>query len=531
MVRFSGQVAVFRAVVPQSGAAPQFAWEPRTVVDEHTAKKWRELGIAPSGLSSDEQFIRRVSLDLTGTLPTAAEIMAFVADRDPAKRDKLIDRLLETPEYAYLFANKWADVLRVKRRNQADRAPGTLAFHTWIRDAIAADKPYDEFVRDILTATGDETASPPTVWYKEVTTPEQFVDDVGKVFLAQRLACANCHHHPYEKWSQDDYWGVAAFFARVGRKDRPTFGRQVQGQNRPFILYTRTTGTVTNKRTNKPAAFKPLDADPFDPDRDDDPRVRFADWMTAPENPFFARAVVNRYWAHFFGRGIVHEPDDMRVTNPPSNPELLDALAKDLVNNKFSLKALIRTICRSRTYQLDSAPNEFNQSDRQSFARYYPKRLAAEVVYDAIAHATGSPASFPGVPRDRHAPSRALMLPDESFQSYFLDVLGRPQRISACECERVNEASLAMTLHLLNSQEVQDRIARPGGRADLLAKDPRPDEAKIEELFLSTVGKRPTAAQMTLAKEHLARHEKTPKTAYENMLWALLNSKAFLFNQ
>jgi hypothetical protein len=531
MVRFSGMVTVFRAVVPRPGPVPQFAFAPKTVVDRHTVTKWKELGLVPSELCTDEQFVRRVYLDITGTLPTAKAVLRFTADKSANKRDKLVDRLLETPEYAYYFANKWADVLRVKRRNQAERAPGTFAFHAWIRDAIASDRPYDEFVRAIVCAVGDETKSPPVVWYKEVTTPENFVDDVSQVFLGQRLACANCHHHPYEKWTQDDYWGIAAFFARVGKKVTPVPGQPGGRRGQEMVIFSRSSGSVTNKRTKKPATMKPLGGDPMEADANDDPRQMLADWMTDPKNPFFAKAVANRYWAHFFGRGIVDPLDDMRVTNPPSNPELLDALAQKLVDNHYSLKELIKTICKSRTYQLSSTPNDFNKADKQSFARYYPKRLPAEVVFDAVGAVTASRSDFPGLPKDSHAPHRALMLPDESFSSYFLDVLGRPQRISACECERVNEASLAMTLHLLNSQEVQDKLSRGGARADQLAKDPRPDAEKVEELFLLAVGKRPTPEQLALAKEHLAKHAKDKKLAYENIIWALLNSKAFLFNQ
>ena len=412
------------------------------------------------------------------------------------------------------------------------RAYGTFAFHTWIREAVAADKPYDEFVRDILVAIGDESKSPPTVWYKEVKTPEQFVDDVSQVFLGQRLACAQCHHHPYEKWSQDDYWSLAAFFGRVGFKAvvTPGAGNQNQ-QNQKQLLYVRSNGGVQNKRTGKTAELQALDGEPMTTERGEDPRAKFADWMVNSKNPFFAKAVANRYWAHFFGRGIVDPIDDMRVTNPPSNPELLDALAKNLIDNKYSLKALVKTICKSRTYQLAAEPNEFNSSDKQSFARYYPKRLQAEVLFDAVAKLTDSPTTFPGLPSDKFAPTRAIMLPDESFGSYFLDVTGRPQRISACECERVNDASLAMTLHLLNSQEVQDKIARNGGRADRLAKDPRPDAEKVTELFLLAVGTKPSKEKMALALDHIAKHEKTKKLAYENIIWALLNTKGFLFNQ
>jgi hypothetical protein len=532
MARFNGNVTVFRATVPRAGSAAGFEFKEQTAVDKYTAKKWRELNIAPSDLCSDEVFIRRAYLDLTGSLPDAKEVLAFVADKNGNKRDQLVDKLLETPEYAYYFANKWADILRVKRRNIQGRAYGTFAFHTWIRESIAADKAYDEFVRDILVAIGDEAKSPPTVWYKEVRTPEQFVDDVSQVFLGQRLACAQCHHHPYEKWSQDDYWGLAAFYARVSFKTIQTPGIANQNQqNQRQALFVRSTGSVQNKRTGQIAPMKALDSDPMSAAADEDPRAKFAEWMTAPKNPFFAKAVANRYWAHFFGRGIVDPIDDMRITNPPSNPELLDALAKNLVDNKYSLKALIKTICKSRTYQLAAEPNEFNKGDKQSFARYYPKRLQAEVLFDAVAKLTDSPTAFPGLPTDKFAPNRAIMLPDESFASYFLDVTGRPQRISACECERVNEASLAMTLHLLNSQEVQDKISRSGGRADALAKDPRSDAEKVTELFVLATGSKPSKEKLELALEHIAKHEKNKKLAYENIVWALLNSKGFLFNQ
>jgi hypothetical protein len=537
MARYQGFVSVFRATVPLGVPTPDWKFEPKTVVDQHAAKKWKELGLVPSELCADEVFIRRVFLDVTGTLPTPKQVTDFVADKDTAKRDKLVDRLLDSPEYSYFFANKWADVLRVKRRGERDRAAGTFAFHEWIRDQVANDTPYDVFVRSILTASGDERKSPPTVWYKELDKPESFVDDVSQVFLAQRLTCAQCHHHPYEKWSQDDYWGMAAFFGRVGRKQvvQPSADTNRQ-DNRIQVVFNRPTGTVNNKRTGTVSPMKPLDAPAVEASADEDPRAKLAEWMTAPKNPYFAKAVANRYWAHFFGRGIVDPLDDMRVTNPPSNPELLDALAQNLVDNKFSLKSLVKTIVKSRTYQLSSVPNEFNKHDKQAYARYYPKRMSAEVLLDAVCQVTDSPTTFNGLPKDRNAPSRAIMLPDESFQSYFLDVFGRPQRISACECERVNEANLAQALHLLNSDEVQGKITRAGGRADALAKDPRGDEEKVTELFLWAFGRKPTKEDLAAALDHIKKQEAKSgpagkKTAYENILWALLNTKEFVFNQ
>jgi hypothetical protein len=534
MARYQGQVGVFRATVPSDAKTPSYQFPNQTLVDAFTHKKWKELNLVPSDLCTDEQFIRRVSVDITGTLPTPKAVVEFASDKDPKKRDKLVDCLLETQEYSYYFANKWADILHVKRRRQdTTSAQGTFAFHAWIREAMATDKPYDEFARDILTATGDESKHAPTVWYKELQQPNQFVDDTAQVFLGLRLACAQCHHHPYEKWGQDDYRGIAAFFGRVGRKNIPVPGYQGQnGQARNLLsIYNRADGSVTNKRTSKPAVMKTLDGEALTLERGDDPRQKLVDWMADPKNPFFARAIANRYWAHFFGRGIVDPLDDMRVTNPPSNPELLDALAADLVKNKFSLKQMVRTICKSRTYQLSAVPNDFNKHDKQAYARYYPKRLSAEVLFDAVNQVTNAPATFGGLPQDKYAPKRAIMLPDESYSSYFLDVFGRPQRISACECERVSEANLAQALHLLNSDEIQGKLTRGGGRADLLAKDKRPEAEKIEELFFWAFAHKPTKSQLDQALAHIAAHEKDKKVAYENILWALLNTKEFVFNQ
>jgi hypothetical protein len=532
MVRYQSNVATFRATVPLGVPIPDYTFEPKTLVDQYTTKKWKELGLVPSELCTDAEFLRRLSIDLTGSLPTPAQVLAFEADKDAAKRDKLVDALVDSPEYTYFFANKWADVLRVKRRQQQERAKGTFAFHDWIRDAVANDMPYDQFARNILGACGDEVNSPPTVWYKELLQPEQFVDDTAQVFLGLRLACAQCHHHPYEKWSQDDYWGVAAYFGRVGRKNIVTPGEvnQNQGGGR-LAIFNRSTGGVTNKRTNQPAVMKPLDGKPVTVGPDDDPRHVLIDWMVEPSNPFFARAVANRYWAHFFNRGIVDPLDDMRVTNPPSNPELLDELAKDLIAHKYSLKSLVKTIVKSRTYQLSSTPNEFNQQDKQNYARYYPRVMSAEVLFDAVNQVADAPPAFPGLPTDRFAPKRAIMLPDESFPSYFLDVFGRPQRISACECERVSDANLAQALHLLNSDEIQGKLARPSGRAEAMSKDPRPDAEKIDELFLWALARKATAEQRDLALAQIDKYQANKKAAYENILWALLNIKEFRFNK
>ncbi len=538
MVRYLGQVTVYRATVPLGKPIPNYNF-PQTspVVDANTHKKYQHLGLVPSELCDDATFIRRAMLDICGTLPTPAEVTAFVTDQDGKKRDRLIDSLVERPEYSYYFGSKWADILRVKRRNQPNRAQGTFAFHHWIREAMAEDKPYDQFVREIVAASGDEYTHPPSVWYKELSTGnnqniEQTVDDVSQVFLGLRIACAQCHHHPYEKWSQDDYWGMGAFFARVGRKALNEPGGFQNQQNQRQRVFVRSAGTVNNKRTNQPAKIKALDAEPMEVAAGDDPRQKLVDWMIDANNPFFAKAVVNRYWAHFFGRGIVDPLDDMRVTNPPSNPELLDALAKDFIANRYSLKHLVKTIAKSRTYQLSSVPNEFNKQDKQNYARFYPRRMSAEVLLDALCQVTDSPTQFPGVPTDTNAPRRAIMLPDESFASYFLDVFGRPQRISACECERVNEANLAQALHLLNSEEVIGKINRANARVDQMAKDTtKDDRAKIEELVLWCFARKPTPEEFQAALDHIAKKgPQNKKVAYEDLLYVLINCKEFVFN-
>lgn len=532
MIRYQGHVAVFRSTVPLDRPAPAYEFPYQVkVIDEPVHKKYQLLGLMPSGLCDDATFIRRVSLDICGTLPTPAEVSAFVASTDPAKRAKLVDQLLDRIEYAYYFAGKWADVLRVKRHGDGRRAKGTFAFHEWIVRAMAEDLPYDQFLRSVIAATGDENIHPPVVWYKEMQSFENFVDDTSQAFLGLRMACANCHHHPFEKWSQDDYWGLAAFFGRVGRKQVQVRGGFASSTPDPKLrIFVAQGGGVANKRTGQPAAIKALDAAPVQVPPGEDPRQKLVDWMVAKDNPFVARAVVNRYWAHFFGRGIVDPLDDMRVTNPPSNEELLDALAKEFVEKGFSLKHLVRTIANSRAYQLSAEPNEFNRTDKQNFARFYPRRMSAEVLFDAINRVTDFPDGFGGLPQDAHAPKRAIMLPDEGFTTYFLEVFGKPQRSSACECERVSDANLAQALHLLNSDEVQNKIARGGGRVDQLVNDKaKDDKAKVEELFLWALARKPTPTELQTAQAHIAKLEPNKKAAFENLLWALLNTKEFAF--
>jgi hypothetical protein len=524
MARYQGQVAVFRATVPLGipiTSPPVFPTD--NAIDAAALAHWKALGIAPSDPCTDAEFIRRAALDITGTLPKPEEVRAFLAENAADKRARLVDRLIDRPEYAAYFAVKWADILRNKRENDPKAQRGTFTFHDWIRASLAANVPYDRFVRAILAASGTPETSPPVQWFRKTKTTDVYVDDTAQIFLGMRLQCARCHHHPFEKWSQDDYYGFAAFFARVGRK--PSLPAQRIGRD-DMVIYTARAGSVNHPKTGRAMTPKGLGGAVVPVPAADDPRQKLVDWMADPKNPFFARALVNRYWAHFFGRGIVEPMDDLRSTNPPSNPELIDALAESFITSRYDLKQLVRTIATSRVYGLSSLPNETNAKDRQSFARHYPKRLAAEVLLDAISQVSGAPTTFAGLP----AGTRAIELPDESVASTFLDTFGRPRRDTPCECERVTDASLGQSLMLLNSGEVQGKLSAGTGRAETLAKDPRPDLDKVEELFRSALGRAPTGTETSAAVAHLASSAGKKREAFEDIIWALINTKEFQFN-
>ncbi len=518
MARYQGQVSTFRATIPLGadlGALP----EPKNFIDVAVQNKLKLLGIPPSPPCDDATFIRRVSVDIAGRLPTDQEVRDFLSSSDPQKRDKLIDQLVDSPGYADLFANKWNMVLRNKRR-QAQDTRGTYGFYRWIRDSLEENKPYDQFVREVLTASGDVASNPPVTWYREVAQTNEQVEDTAQLFLGLRIQCARCHHHPFEKWSQDDYYGFSAFFSRVGRKngDNPREQR---------VFHNDGAASSTNPRSSK--ALKPtgLGAPALDVPVERDPRHFLVDWMANKENKFFAPAVVNRYWKHFFDRGIVEPEDDMRETNPPTNPELLKGLAEHFIKYGFDLKDLVRTICKSNTYQLSALPNDYNLKDKQNFSRYYPKRLKAEVLYDALHQVTATTQGYNGLP----AGTNALQLPDPTVGPYFLKVFGQPQADTACECERSQEANLAQSLHLLNSSEVQGKISNGSGRAALLsAEKDRTDEERIQELYRWVYSRNPDAEEMKIAMAHLAKHQQNKKTAWEDIIWALINTKEFLFN-
>ena len=528
MVRYQAKVAVFNATIPL-GAPVESLPAPNNFIDEIVFKKLKMVGMPPSALCDDATFIRRATIDIAGRLPAPEETRAFVSDGSPHKRDHLIDRLLATDDYADHFANKWSALLRNKR-GDATHKRGTYAFHGWIRDSLMENKPFDEFVREILAASGDLTANPPVAWYRQVKNTTAQLEDTAQLFLGQRLQCAQCHHHPYEKWSQQDYYSFAAFFSQVGRKPGAQPGEE-------FVFNRRGLAKATNKKTNQSVSPAGLGATPASLTPDDDPRLALVDWMTSKDNRFFARSLVNRYWKHFLNRGLVDPEDDMRETNPPTNPELLDALASHFLKSGYDLKNLVATICRSKTYQLSSLPNEHNKVDRHNFSRYFPRRLTAEVLFDSVNHVTKAESKFDGLP----AGTRALQLPDNSFNSssYFLQVFGRPDSSTSCECERSQDASLAQSLHLLNAKDIQEKLANDKGRAAELAGAAQTEDENIRELYLLAYAREPVAKEVETAKGHLEKitHGKKDKDltaakrqAYEDIIWALINTKEFLFN-
>ena len=523
MVRYGGEIAVARVTVPLGPDAPDWTPPPpRNLIDRLAFAKLQGLGVPPSPACDDATFARRSSLDVCGALPTPGDVAALENDADPGKRVRWVDRLLDRPEYADRFAMTWSAILRNKRAFGPLSQPGTFAFHAWVRQSIAENKPYDRFVAEILTARGDAAVNPPVNWFRQVDTVEAMADDSAQLFLGLRLQCARCHHHPYERWGQDDYYGFAAFFSRVGRKPGPD-----PVTPRVFVLPT---GLATDPATGRaypprwPGAENSLDLGP-----DADPRRALAEWLRRPDNPFFARAVVNRYWKHFFGRGLVEPEDDLRASNPATDPDLLDALAADFVASGFDLKRLVRTIATSRAYERSSEPNAWNGVDRQGLSRFRPRRLPAEVLLDAIDAVAGTSEDFPGLPRG----VRAVQLPDEGFDSSerFLDVFGRPKRASVCECERSSEPNLPQSLHLLNSTEIERKVGHPAGRAARWATDPRPDAEKVVELYRIALSRPPDAEERAACLAHLARRRAGGKRrqGYEDLVWTLLNTKEFAF--
>ena len=515
MAAYLGHVDVFRAIIPRPGQPLKQSPPPRyNFIDELVDQKLRKLNIQPSPLCDDATFLRRVHLDLIGTLPTAEEARKFLEDQNPYKRPKLVDRLLKRPEFADYWALQWADLLRVDRLALGHK--GAYEFYRWIRDSFRHNKPYDQFVRELVTAEGPVSKAPAGHFYKVVNKPGEMASTISQVFLGTRIECAQCHHHPFDRWSQADYHGMAAFFTQVSFKDSP------QG---PLV------GAFRDQPTKHPRSGEAIFAHALGTGSPEaspagDRRHLLAEWMTNAENPWLARSLANRLWAHFCGRGLVEPVDDFRLTNPPSNPELLDALAKDFVEHGFDIRHLMQTIIASRTYQLASEPNRSNREDEQNFSRALFKRIDAEVLLDAICQTTGVPEKFEGVPRG----SRAIQLWDSQVKHDFLKLFGRPVRATACECERSVEPSVAQVLHVLNSTNIQSKLSHAGGKMAQLCNRSADNAALVEELYLTFYNRFPTAEERTALTKYLADNAGNRQTAVEDIAWSMMNSTEFVFN-
>jgi hypothetical protein len=472
------------------------------------------LGIPPSEPIDDATFLRRVYLDVIGTLPTADEARKFLADAAPDKRVKVVDALLERPEYVDYWSMKWSDLLKADKLKITPQ--GTVGLTRWLRKQFAANRPYDEMAREILTAQGPIQSESPAAFFKSLDTPEVTSRAVSQLFLGVRIECAQCHHHPSERWSQDDYAGLAGFFSGVSLKKLPDGTESV---------VARGGADQKHPRTGVPVPARALGAETASFVNVVDRRQTLADWMTAPDNAFFARAIANRMWAHYFGRGLVEPIDDMRATNPATNEPLLDALEAQLKLQKYDIKAFTRTLLASRAYQLGAA-TDANRDDRQHFSHARPKAVPAEVLLDAISQTTGVPEKFNGWPEG----VRSIQVWDNRMPSYFFRIFGRPVRATVCECERSNEPSISQALHLLNSPEVNARISHRHGTARKLADTDRTNDQVIDEIYLGTLSRFPTEEERQLLRPAFenAGHR---RTAVEDILWSVLNTKEFLYNQ
>lgn len=524
MARYQGNVAVFRASIPLG--VPNTEW-PTTdnPIDAAVFSKLKVLGIPPSDLCDHETFLRRVTLDIAGRLPTQEEIQ----QSSQISREEIVNRLLGSDSYAHFFASKWSAILRNRHINTESKYSSFL-FHDWLVTSFQDNKPFDKMVRELLTASGTMEIDPALAWFRQVDNTDSRIEDLSQLFLGQRLQCARCHHHPYEKWGQQDYYHMAAFLSTVDRRDsgKPQEPRFVPQVNTP---------SARNPKNGTPLAPAGLDSTAIAPEPTQDPRSALADWMTATTNPYFAKSIANRYWKHFMGRGLVEPEDDMRITNPPSNPELLDALAKTLVDSGFDLKHLIKAICLSRTYQLSDAANPKNLLDTTCYSRFYPKRMNAEVLLDSIDDVLGIRSKFDSLP----VGTRAIELPSTSFASYFLTVFGRPESATSCECERTTESNLAQSLHLMNSKEINEKLADPSNKiSQWLAKhkplqptDPAIHDViatNVRELYETALSRKPNNEELSAAMNYVTSKADRLREAYEDLVWSVINSKEFLFN-
>jgi hypothetical protein len=523
--RFARSTLVFREPDPQY--QPRELPE-RNLIDRHVLAKLTLLQIEPSPLCTDVDFLRRVTLDVAGRLPTPQEVRAFLTNDAPDRRAQTIDALLDSPDFADWWAMKWTD--RLGGNNRFTGKFGAMKYHAWIRAAIAENLPEDQFARTLLTAGGPNYEHPPASFWRRLRVggigkeidPLMATEEVSQLFLGVRIQCARCHNHPGENWTQDDFYGLAAFFAQVRFKEGAYVNHVYDKED---VVYLKPDAQVNDPRTGQPARARLLGQPPSDADLETDRRVPLADWLTAPENPWFARNSVNRLWFHVFGRGLIDPVDDVRQTNPPSHPELLDELTAEFVRSGFDRKALLRTMLNSTVYQLSSRTTPTNADDESYFSHARVRLLQAEQLLDAIAAATGATESFPDVPRG----TRAVNLPDGEYKHPFLEAFGRPARALACECERDPQTNLSQALHLVSGPVVSAKLRDDEGRAaKLAASDLAPDQI-VEELFLATLSRPPSTPERDVLQKPIGPPGSDRRAAIEDALWTLLNHREFLF--
>lgn len=527
MIRYEGQAQAAMVTIPYADTIDLKQWQPQNFIDELAADKFREVGIEPSPLCDDATFVRRAYLDAVGTLPTTEETQAFIDSKNSNKRAELIDALLgltgdpakdvHNNEYAAFWSVKWADLIRSSSASVGEQ--GMWNMHNWLQESFRNNKRYDVFVRELIMAKGSTFMDGPANFYRIAKSPPDAAETVAQLFLGVRLQCAKCHHHPMEKYSQEDYYGFAAFFARVGQKTSQEFGIFA----REPVVMVATTGEVSHPKTRQVLRPTPLEGEPT-VDEPADRRQPLADWLTAKQNAFFARNLTNRYVGYLLGRGLVEPIDDLRATNPASNEALLATLSQKFVESGYDLKQLIRTIMNSRLYQLDSQPTAANVADSRFYSYYKVKRLAAEPLLDAVDYVTGVQTKFKNMPLG----TRAIELPDAQYPDYFLTVFGKPRRTSVCECERTPDENLAQALHTLNGDVLSTKAGDGNGRIAKLLKAKKPYAAIMEDLYLAALSRKPSAKELSTF-EPMLKEAQDPKAFYEDVLWSLMNSKQFLF--
>jgi len=496
---------------------PGFAWNNSpefNFIDQKVNAKLKQLQILPSDLCTDEEFLRRAYLDVAGRLPSLDETKEFAADASEDKRAKLVDGLLETPDYAQYWTLKWADLLRATTGKL--NPLGVRKFHNWIYEGVVTDRPMDEFARSLLTAKGSAFEHPETNYWRSSREPTDAVETTAQLFLGVRIQCAKCHNHPFERWTQDNYYGIGAAFAQIARKPGalPT----------DEVVFPANKGEMTQPRTGATMKVHLLLTGDVDVPAGSDRREVFADWLVAPENPFFSRSLVNRVWGHLYGRGIVEPVDDFRDSNPPSNPQLLDELAKQFAEHGYSRKWLIRTIMNSHTYQRAAWSNEFNKSDELYFSHVTPRMLSAEPLLDAICDVTGIPETFAGVP----AGTRTTHLVEPPGDHHFLKAFGQPAREMTCQCERGADTNLAQALQMINGPVVHNKLRDANGRIHKLFTAGKSDDEIVTELYQAAVSRKPTQQELDTARSHIASSPDR-KAGLEDIGWAVLNTKEFLF--